>query len=110
MHKAGEFMIGYRLMYARQSGDTLRGTGAVSDIALAEAGYSMKASSMNMHMQHARHHVRADRLVDPDGHAERDMTMTMEPRPMGAGVDVDRTDHGTHLTAPHGTDGVGDTG
>jgi len=53
--KAGDFMVGYRYMYSRQDGDTLRGTDAVSDAAIlanacGEPGCSFTSVDMDMHM------------------------------------------------------------
>ncbi len=53
--EAGDFMVGYRYMYARQDGDTLRGTDAASDREIrAEAcgadGCTSTSVDMDMHM------------------------------------------------------------
>ncbi|MFN3868934.1 MAG: transporter [Hyphomicrobiaceae bacterium] len=55
MHKAGEFMVGYRYGYSRQSGETLRGTRTATDDEIVDNGCgshdcSMKQSGMRMHM------------------------------------------------------------
>jgi hypothetical protein len=112
MHKAGEFMIGYRFMYSRQDGDTLRGTRAVSDIALAQAGYSMKASSMDMYMNMLDiMYAPTDWLTLMVMPQYVSMTMTMEPLPMLPGMDMDiHGEHGAHMGShSHSTDGFGDT-
>jgi hypothetical protein len=55
MHKAGQFMLGYRYAYTRASGDTLHGTSKASDHEIMDRGCSphmcsMKASEMVMQM------------------------------------------------------------
>ncbi len=117
MHKAGEFMVGYRFMYSRQSGDTLRGTNSVSDLDLAAAGYEMKATSMNMYMNMLDiMYAPTDWLtlmVMPQW-VSMDMTMQGLPMPSGDGHGhghgMDMAGHGTHMGShSHTTDGFGDT-
>jgi hypothetical protein len=117
MHKAGEFMVGYRFMYSRQSGDTLRGTNSVSDLDLAAAGYEMKASSMNMYMNMLDiMYAPTDWLtlmVMPQW-VSMDMTMQGLPMPPGDGDEhghgMDMGGHGKHMGShSHATDGIGDT-
>ncbi|WP_207001647.1 transporter [Trinickia mobilis] len=54
MHKKGEWMFGYNFSTSSTGGDVMNGGNAVSDEALAAAGYMMKPTSMrmNMHMLH----------------------------------------------------------
>lgn len=50
MHKAGEWMLGYRHMVGFTGSDTLDGDTKIDDQALANKGYSMRTDSMVMHM------------------------------------------------------------
>ncbi|MBL8541637.1 MAG: transporter [Betaproteobacteria bacterium] len=111
MHKAGEFMVGYRFMYSRQAGDVLHGTSSVSDVALAAAGYSMKPTSMNMYMSMLDiMYAPTDWLslmVMPQ-YVSMDMSMQALPTLPGS----DAGEHGGHGGAgshSHSTDGFGDT-
>ncbi len=111
MHKAGEFMVGYRFMYSRQDGDTLRGTSTVSDLDLAAAGYSMKASSMNMYMQMLDiMYAPTDWLTLMVMPQYVSMDMTMQPLPMLPGMEEHgHGGHGDGGSHSHSTDGFGDT-
>lgn len=111
MHKAGEFMVGYRFMYSRQSGDTLRGTNSVSDLDLAAAGYTMKATSMNMYMNMLDiMYAPTDWLTLMVMPQWVSMDMTMQGLPMLPDMDMDMGGHGMHMGShSHTTDGFGDT-
>lgn len=50
MHEAGQFMIGLRVQHEGWSGSYRSGTRSVSDEALMDAGYMMRARSMSMDM------------------------------------------------------------
>lgn len=112
MHKAGEFMVGYRFMYSRQAGDMLHGTNSVGDLGLAAAGYSMRPSSMNMYMQ------MLDIMYAPTDWLSLmvmpqyvSMDMSMQALPTLPGMDPG--EHGGHgggaASHSHSTDGFGDT-
>lgn len=102
MHKAGDFMVGYRFMYSRQAGDTLHGTNTVSDLDLAAAGYTMKASSMNMYMSMLDiMYAPTDWLTLMVMPQYVSMDMTMQPLPMLPGMDEHgHGDHGAHMGGP----------
>jgi hypothetical protein len=113
MHKAGEFMIGYRYMDMRNDGDMLHGTGAASDLEVVQngcptdhgAGCTMKPIEMTMRM-HMLDIMYAPTdwvtlMVMPQWMT---MEMTMAPlegAPAAGG-------HGGHMGS-HDTDGLGDT-
>lgn len=111
MHKAGEFMVGYRFMYSRQAGDMLRGTSTVSDLQLAAAGYSMKPTSMNMYMNMLDiMYAPTDWLTLMVMPQYVSMDMTMQGLPMLPGMDTDHHGgHGDGGSHSHSTDGFGDT-
>jgi hypothetical protein len=112
MHKAGEFMVGYRFMYSRQSGDMLRGTNTVSDLDLAAAGYTMKPTSMNMYMNMLDiMYAPTDWLTLMVMPQYVSMDMTMQGLPMLPGMDMDMDHGGHHMEGSHShsTDGFGDT-
>ena len=56
MHKAGEFMVGYRYMYGRRDGDMLHGTGTASNAAVMQNACAQTCmmrpveTTMQMHM------------------------------------------------------------
>ncbi len=113
MHKAGEFMVGYRYMYARQNGDTLHGTSPASDHDIAHNGCgthghgcSMKAAEMTMHMHMLDlMYAPTDWLTLMVMPQWMTMDMTMEPLEGAHGGG-----HGGHTGShSHGTDGIGDT-
>jgi hypothetical protein len=119
MHKAGEVMIGYRYMYMRGAGDTLHGTGAVSDHEIMHnacllpgqtnttEGHnhcSMKATEMTMKM-----HMLDIMYAPTDWMTLMVMPqwMTMDMQMAELAHDTSDTDHmGGHA---HDTDGLGDT-
>jgi hypothetical protein len=123
LHKAGQFMVGYRYAYTRASGDTLHGTHAVSDQQIADHGCtphicSMKATEMVMQM-HMLDIMYAPTdwmtLMVMPMWMSHDMTM----KPLNATMPMMHGDaggahagHGTHSHAgahSHGTEGWGDT-
>jgi hypothetical protein len=116
MHKAGEFMIGYRYMYMRNDGDTLHGTSAVDDHEIMHNACllpgqdpddhsthnhcSMKASEMTMRM-----HM-LDIMYAPTDW----LTLMVMPQWMTMDMDMVALEHDTeHMGHSHGTDGLGDT-
>ena len=115
MHKAGEWMIGYRYMNMLSDGDMLHGTSTASDHEIVHNGCpsahghgcSMKPSEMVMRM-HMLDIMYAPTdwltlMVMPQW-----MTMEMTMSPL-EGADHD-DGHGGHMGAhSHGTDGLGDT-
>ncbi|MEQ1716936.1 MAG: transporter [Hyphomicrobium sp.] len=132
MHKAGEFMVGYRYSWSKMSGDTLRGTGAVDDTQIRHNACllpgedphahdthnhcAMKQSEMTMQM-----HM-LDLMYAPTDWLTlmlmpqwMTMDMTMSPvagAAMGGGHDEHGDEHGDadHMGShSHGTDGFGDT-
>jgi hypothetical protein len=109
MHKAGEFMIGYRYMFD-YSGDTmLSGTNKVDDMALAHAGFSSTPERMTMHM-----HM-LDLMYAPADW----LTLMLMPQYMSMNMDMRAVEgaedhggeHGGHAGGmhSHGTAGIGDT-
>ncbi len=120
MHKAGEWMVGYRYMWSRANGDTLNGTRAVSDEEIAmkgcgdhHAGCTMKQSEMimQMHMLDIMY-APTDWLTLMVMPMWMSMDMTMSPvegAAMGHGMGGGHG-HGGHMGSHgHGTDGFGDT-
>jgi hypothetical protein len=124
MHKAGEWMVGYRYMWSRANGDTLNGTRAVSDEEIAmkgcgdhHAGCTMKQSEMimQMHMLDIMY-APTDWLTLMVMPMWMTMDMTMSPvegAAMGPGMGHGMGGghgHGGHMSSHgHGTDGFGDT-
>lgn len=114
MHKAGEFMVGYRYSYIRNSGDMLNGSGSATDHAIVHnaCGHgdcSMTASEMTMQM-----HM-LDIMYAPTNWLtlmvmpmwmSHDMTM----RPLEGAAHGGHGGHAGH-DGPHahGVDGMGDT-
>lgn len=117
LHKAGEFMIGYRYQWMKQDGDTLHGTGSVDDHEIvhngcSDHGCSMKQSEMLMQM-----HM-LDLMYAPTDWVtlmampmwmSMDMTMApLEGADMGHGGE--HGGHGGHMGShSHGTQDFGDT-
>jgi hypothetical protein len=122
LHKAGEFMVGYRYMYSRHGGDMLHGSSEADDHAIRHNACllpgedpgshsthnhcSMKPSNMTMKM-HMLDIMYAPTdwvtlMVMPQW-----MTMDMGMSPLEGAHDDDGHGHmGGH---GHGTDGLGDT-
>jgi len=110
--KAGDFMVDYRYMYSRQSGDTLRGSNAVSDQEIINQGcgsdvcrVTPEEMSMHMHMLELMY-APTDwlNLMLMPQFVDMDMTLRdLEDAP----PPPDGTPPG-HFTR-HGTGGVGDT-
>lgn len=125
MHKAGEFMVGYRYSWSRMDGDTLHGTGAVDDHEIRHNACllpgedphdhgthnhcAMKQSEMTMQM-HMLDIMYAPTdwltlMVMPQW-----MTMDMTMSPVeGGDAHGGHDDHGGMGSHGHGTDGFGDT-
>jgi len=110
MHKAGEFMVGYRFMYSRQDGDMLHGTDAVSDQEVISKacgthghGCAMKPDEMvmKMHMLDIMY-APTDWLTLMVMPQWMSMDMTMSPLE-GAHGDDHHAGHG------HDVSGFGDT-
>ncbi|MEQ1672025.1 MAG: transporter [Hyphomicrobium sp.] len=121
MHKAGEFMVGYRYSYSRMAGDTLTGTDTAPEHDILHdacqnpkvAGHEhcmMKQSKMTMQM-HMLDLMYAPTnwltfMVMPQW-MTMDMTMSPVEDPMHMG---EGGEHGMHMGShAHGTDGFGDT-
>lgn len=109
MHKAGEFMIGYRYMLDYSGGTMLSGTGEVGDMELAHAGFSSTPDRMTMHM-----HM-LDIMYAPTDWLTlmlmpQYMAMTMRMREV-EGAMGHGGGHGGHAGGAHehGTVGIGDT-
>jgi hypothetical protein len=110
--KAGEFMVGYRYMFHSQSGDTLHGSKAASDLAIIERGCGSEACrvtpddhTMHMHMLELMYAptdwlnlMLMPQFVDMDM-TQRDLDGAPPPPP---------DTPPSHFTR-HGTGGVGDT-
>ncbi len=111
MHKAGEFMVGYRFMYSYSGATIIQNGNKIGDNALADAGFSTTPQSMSMYMHMLDiMYAPTDRLtlmVMPQ-YMEMDMVM----RPV-AGAMAGHDAHGGHTgmtgTHAHGTSGIGDT-
>ncbi|NOT83266.1 MAG: DUF3570 domain-containing protein [Methylococcaceae bacterium] len=112
---AGDFMVGYRYMYAFQGGSMQHGADNVSDRAIINAGCNGKPcyvapNSMNMHM-----HM-LDLMYAPTDWLTLmlmpqflDMNMAMQPlegAPNSTGLTNAAVQHSQH---PHNTGGIGDT-
>jgi hypothetical protein len=113
MHKAGEFMVGYRYSYMRNSGNTLNGTNKVGDHAIVHnaCGHgdcTMTGSRMDMHMHMLDiMYAPADwlTLMVMPMWMSHDMAMRPLEGAMGHGHG-----HGGHMGPhSHGNDGIGDT-
>lgn len=118
--KTGEWMIGYRYMYAHQQGDMLHGLDRVSDSTLLDSGCRghtcyVTPSEMTMHM-----HM-FDIMYAPTDWLTlmlmpQFMDMSMSMRPIAGAPTVNGTaDPGTqaavfHSQHEHITGGIGDTG
>jgi Protein of unknown function (DUF3570) len=111
--KAGDFMVGYRYMWASQSGNMLKGTNAVGDPAILTGGcggYNCSLApanmSMNMHM--------LDLMVAPTDW----LTLMLMPQFVDMDMGMRKlegvTDLGGHvahhLQNTHETGGIGDLG
>jgi hypothetical protein len=129
MHKAGEFMVGFRYAYSSASGDMLHGTGKASDQEIIDKGCkphscSMTPSDMAMNM------YMLDIMYAPTDwmtlmvmpmYMSHDMTMrslTSSTSGMGHMDHMDHMDmdmpmdqHSAHMggSHSHGTEGWGDT-
>ena len=75
MHKAGEFMLGYRYAGTYAGGDILHNKNSVNDHEIADNGCTPHACSRKPTDMTAGHHVCTHKLDDPYGHAHVD-----EPR------------------------------
>jgi hypothetical protein len=124
LHKAGEFMVGYRYGYFRNDGDYLHGTKSVDDhtlrnyacvfpgqdpLAPASNKCRMKQKSMTMHM-HMLDIMYAPTdwltLMVMPMWMSMDMTMT----PVAGGMHGGGGGHGGHMgNHSHGTEDFGDT-
>lgn len=128
MHKAGEFMVGYRYSLMPQKGGMRFGKSEVADIHIPDsacgpgdhAACAMKPVEMTMQM-HMLDIMYAPTdwltlMVMPQW-MSMDMTMSPLQRPMHGGHgghdhhgEHDDHGHGGHMgTHSHGTDGIGDT-
>jgi Putative MetA-pathway of phenol degradation len=102
MHKAGEFMVGYRYMYGRRDGDMLHGTGTASNAAVMQNACAQTCMmrpvemTMQMHMLDIMY-APTDWLTLMLMPQWMTMDMTMTPLTGGMG------------TMSHDTDGIGDT-
>lgn len=118
MHKAGEFMVGYRYSFSRQSGDTLNGDSkadhhdilhdACQNPKLPDHEHCMmmqKSMDMQMHMLDIMYAPTSwlTLMVMPQWMT---MDMTMEPVEDHDMMMGGMAHSGTHS---HGTDGIGDT-
>lgn len=132
MHKAGEFMVGYRYSWGRSSGDTLAGTRTVTDHEIKHNAClfpgqspsdhgthnhcSMKQAEMTMQMHMLDiMYAPADWLTLMVMPQWMTMDMTMSPLAggmggHGGGGHGGHGEHGEH-SGPHshGTNGIGDT-
>ena len=111
MHKAGEFMVGYRYAYGDSSGDMLRGTRSVADHEIVNSACQpaglcdMKPIEMKMHMHMLDiMYAPTDWLTLMVMPMWMSMDMTMSP--LGAGHGGMGGHMGSHS---HGTEGLGDT-
>jgi hypothetical protein len=112
MHKAGEWMVGYRYMWSRMDGDTLNGTSKATDAEIKMMGCNppnvcmMKQTEMTMQM-----HM-LDIMYAPTDW----MTLMVMPQWMTMDMTMSPLDAGMGgmggmpmSTRSHGTDGLGDT-
>ena len=114
LHRAGELMVGYRLMAGAQSGDTLHGTSAVPDAAIvADAcwrrGCSLTASSHRMTMQ------MLELMFAPTDWLTlmlmpQFVDMEMRMRPLADAPSLPAASHHHTSGRDHVTGGIGDTG
>ncbi|WP_348757878.1 DUF3570 domain-containing protein [Candidatus Methylocalor cossyra] len=120
LSRPGEFMVGYRYMYAHQTGTMLHGAREVGDSTLVAAGcrgqpcyVTPTKMDMNMHMLMLMY-APTDWLNLMLMPQFMDMNMTMRPLKGAPPVDL-LNDPGTaaavlHANHEHFTGGVGDTG
>lgn len=111
MHKAGEWMVGYRHMYAVSRGDTLEGDTSISDKALVAQGYDSRVNRMSMNMGMLDiMYAPTDWLTLMVMPQFVDMTMSMTTLP-GASHGGGHGGHSghSHSAHEHGTFGYGDT-
>ncbi len=103
MHKAGEFMVGYRYMYMREDGDMLHGTGTASDATVRDNACSppnkcmMRPAEMTMQM-----HM-LDIMYAPTDW----LTLMLMPQWMSMDMTMSSLMGGMGMS--HDTDGIGDT-
>lgn len=113
LDRAGDIMIGYRFMYARQSGDILRGSHSVGDMEIVNQacegteGCRLAPQSMNMRM-----HM-LDIMYAPTRWLNlmlmpQFMDMEMKLRPLEGRPPLNPGGH-EHPGTPHSTGGVADT-
>jgi hypothetical protein len=110
VHKAGEFMIGYRYIYDHSGSTMLKGTDEVSDSVLAAAGFSSAPDKMTMRM-----HM-LDIMYAPTDWVTlmvmpMYMSMDMSMRDVAGATGGGHSGHGGGHTGPHshGTSGFSDT-
>lgn len=133
MHKAGEFMVGYRYSWGRSSGDTLRGTRSVTDHEIMHNACLLPGQNPGDHGTHNHCAMKQDKMTMQMHmldimYAPTDwltlmvmpqwMSMDMKMMPLegaggghddGHGGDDDDHGHGGGGGHGHGTDGFGDT-
>lgn len=109
MHDGGEWMVGLRWQRFHSSGENRSGTGEIADPAIVAAGYTLRATEMDMDM------VMLDLMFAPTD----DLTLMVMPHYMWhsmtmLGIDPAGTGGGHHSlpfgeTMSHSTEGFGDT-
>ncbi|MBA2482987.1 MAG: DUF3570 domain-containing protein, partial [Nitrosomonas sp.] len=114
LHKAGDFMVGYRFMYGRQAGDMLRGDNATTDQQIVEQGCSDEINcrftptfmNMYMHMLHVMYAPTdwLNLMVMPNF-----VDMEMNIRELAGRPPPQPGVHEHTGIAGHATGGVGDT-
>lgn len=138
MHKAGEFMVGYRYSYSRSSGDTLAGTRTVDDHEIMHNACLLPGQNPADHGTHNHCSMKQDKMTMQMHmldimYAPTDwltlmvmpqwmtMNMTMTPLAGAAGGHDEHDEHGEAAHGEHGhggghdgphshgTDGFGDT-
>lgn len=128
MHKAGEFMVGYRYSWSTMDGDTLRGTRPVDDHEIRHNACLLPGEDPKAHMTHNHCMMKQSKMtmqmhmldimyaptdwltlmVMPQW-MSMDMTMSPIDDDMG-GMGGHGHGHDMHMGShSHGTDGIGDT-
>ena len=125
LHKAGEFMVGYRYSWGRQSGDTLNGTKSVDDLAIRHNACLLPGQDPNAHSTHNHCAMKQSEMTMQMHmldimYAPTDwmtlmvmpqwMTMDMTMAPIAGAMHGGHDEHGGGMASHgHGTDGFGDT-
>lgn len=107
MHKAGEFMVGYRYMWNKTSGDILNGTRSVTNAEIMAKACQKQAVPRNC-MMRPNDMTMQMHMLDIMYAPTDWMTLMVMPMWMTMGMDMTRLNNPS-IHAGHDTDGIGDT-